>query len=176
MQGYHDLIIRGASVIDGTGSARHVADVAVFGDRIAGVGDLSGQAGTREIHARGRIVAPGFIDVHAHDDRALLGGPDMVPKVSQGVTTVVVGNCGISLAPSGFSRPPPPPMDVMGGLEWYRFGSFGDYVKALEDEPPAVNAACLTGHMTLRVGTMDTVDRPAGDGETPSARGTTINI
>ncbi len=95
-----DLIFRDVTVFDGTGAARFVADVGVTGERIAAVGDLGGASAGREIIATGRALAPGFIDAHTHDDRAVLCGPEcMLCKMSQGVTTVVVGNCGISLSP-----------------------------------------------------------------------------
>src|SRR5262245_24124870 len=92
-----DLLIRGGTVIDGTRAPRYDADVGVRDGRIAAVGDLAGQAAGRTLDAAGRIVAPGFIDSHTHDDQALLSQPDMTFKVSQGVTTVIAGNCGISI-------------------------------------------------------------------------------
>ena len=103
----HGTIIRGGEVIDGTGRLRYRADVAIDDDRIVAVGDLSGAIAQTVIDAAGRIVAPGFIDVHTHDDRMLRDAGDMTPKVSQGVTTVVAGNCGISLAPLVMTDPPP---------------------------------------------------------------------
>ena len=95
----YDLIIRNGTVIDGTGAPRTRADIAVHGARIAAIGDLEESTAATEIDAADRIVAPGFIDVHTHDDNSLIDKPDMFYKTSQGVTSVVVGNCGISLAP-----------------------------------------------------------------------------
>ena len=83
-----DLIVRGGCVVDGTRAPRYDADIGIAGDRIVVIGDLSGRHAAREIDARGRIVAPGFIDAHTHDDQALLSDPAMDFKVSQGVTTV----------------------------------------------------------------------------------------
>src|SRR5471030_2408069 len=95
-----DLIIRDATVFDGTGQTRFKGDVGVTGDRITAIGDLDGASADREVIATGKAIAPGFIDAHTHDDRAVLNGPDgMLCKLSQGVTTVVVGNCGISISP-----------------------------------------------------------------------------
>ena len=94
-----DLLVRGGTVIDGTRAARFDADVGIRGERIAAIGDLAGRTARQTLDATGRIVAPGFIDSHTHDDQALLSQPDMSFKVSQGVTTVVAGNCGISIAP-----------------------------------------------------------------------------
>src|ERR1700728_1339639 len=95
-----DLIIRDATMFDGTGAPRFKADVGVTGDRIAAVGDLGDRSADREVVATGHAIAPGFIDAHTLDDRAVLCGPAcMLCKMSQGVTTVVVGNCGISLSP-----------------------------------------------------------------------------
>src|SRR3984957_2648956 len=95
----YDLIIRNGLVIDGTGSPRRAADVAIKGDRIAAVDEPGRLRGDAEYDATGRIVAPGFIDVHTHDDTALIDNPAMAMKASQGVTTVVCGNCGVSASP-----------------------------------------------------------------------------
>ena len=115
-----DLLLRGGIVIDGTGAPRRTADVAVDGDRISAIGRLDAMRGAREIDASGLVVSPGFIDAHTHDDRAVLSDPGMACKVSQGVTTVVTGNCGVSLAPLT-GREPPPPLNLLGGEDWYRF-------------------------------------------------------
>ena len=84
-----DLLVRGGTVIDGTRAPRYDADVGVRGGRIAAIGDLAGQPARRTVDATGRIVAPGFIDSHTHDDQALLSQPDITFKVSQGVTPVI---------------------------------------------------------------------------------------
>lgn len=156
-----DYILRGGEVIDGSGRARFRADVAIADDRIAEVGAVAKSAGAREVDVAGKIVAPGFIDVHTHDDRALFATPEMMAKASQGVTTVVTGNCGISLAPLTTDRAPPPPLDLIGDAADYRYGRFADYLAALDRTPAAINAACLVGHSTLRVGSMTALDRPA---------------
>src|SRR4029079_10979180 len=109
-----DFVIRGALLIDGSGRPASRGDVAVNDDRIAAIGDLSQVKGSREIAAQGLALAPGFIDTHTHDDRALLSDPLMTCKISQGVTTVVTGNCGISLAPLSINGYPPPPLDIIG--------------------------------------------------------------
>jgi len=155
-----DTLIRGAQLHDGLGGAPVPGDLAIAGDRIAALGDLAGWSAAREIRAEGLALSPGFIDVHTHDDRAVLEG-DMAPKISQGVTSVVVGNCGVSLAPLTLPGAPPPPLDLLGGQADYRFPRFGDYVAALEAAGGATNTAALVGHSTLRTGTMDRLDRPA---------------
>jgi len=157
----YDLVFRNGQVIDGTGAPPRRADVGVAGDRVVAVGEIAAGAGKREIDVAGRAVAPGFIDVHTHDDRALFATPDMAMKVSQGVTTVVVGNCGVSLAPLELDRAPPPPLDLIGGQGDYHYSTFAAYLDALDAAPAAVNAACLVGHSTLRVGAMDSLDRAA---------------
>ena len=161
-----DVLIRGGDVIDGGGGPRVRADVAVTGDRIVAVGESARIAAGAEIDASGLVVAPGFIDAHTHDDRLVLSSPDMTPKISQGVTTVVAGNCGVSLAPLALSGDPPPPMNLLGDRSWYRFATVDDYAAALGADPPAVNVAMLTGHSTLRAGVMDDLSRPAGPDET----------
>jgi N-acyl-D-amino-acid deacylase len=158
-----DLIIRNATVIDGTKAPRFRADIGVKGGKIEEIGTLDPAQGDQEIDASGLIAAPGFIDSHTHDDRLLLSDRDVAPKASQGVTTVVTGNCGISLAhspsPAGAPTPPLDLLDTEGG--WFRFPTFRSYREMLEAQPAAINAACLVGHTTLRVATMDNLDRPA---------------
>ena len=168
--GQYDVLFTGGTVIDGTGAARRRADVAVSGDRIAAVGDLAGAETARTIDATGRIVSPGFIDAHTHDDNLLLVDRDMTPKTSQGVTTVIAGNCGVSLAPLRPGRPVPPPLDLLGGPADFRYPRFADYVAALDEAPPAANAGLLVGHSALRLDTMDDVDRPATAGEIDAMR------
>jgi N-acyl-D-amino-acid deacylase len=164
-----DLVIRNGDVIDGTGAPRARADVGVRGDRIAAVGDLSRATGAAEVDAAGRVVCPGFVDVHTHDDNSLLDRPDMFHKTSQGVTSVVIGNCGISLAPFTLSGArAEPPLDLLGSR--FEFPRMGDFFDRLEREPAATNAAVLCGHTTLRFGAMDRVDRPATDNEIAAMR------
>ncbi len=166
----YDLIIEGGTLIDGSGAAREKADIGVSGDRIAAIGELGRCSAETRVDATGRIVSPGFIDVHTHDDHALLSKPDMTYKASQGVATVVTGNCGISLAPLRFTgKRPPPPMDLLG--DGYRFPKMMDFFTALDETPPALNAALLCGHTTLRVGAMDDLERGATDSEIDIMRG-----
>ncbi|WP_353212873.1 D-aminoacylase [Rhodovarius sp.] len=162
-----DLIIRDATIIDGTGAPRFQGDVAVNGDRIIAMGDLGSAAGQEEVIATGLALAPGFIDAHTHDDRAVLCGPACQHcKVSQGVTTVVVGNCGVSLAPLRMTKRPPPPLDLLGDESWFTLGSFAEYAEALEKRPTNVNTLAFCGHMSLRVEAMEgDVYRAANDRE-----------
>ena len=168
----HDLVIRNATVIDGSGAPRYLADIGVTGDRIAAIGrDLA--EGKQELDASGLIAAPGFIDAHTHDDRLMLSAPEMAPKVSQGITTLIAGNCGISLAPAplGMRRPVTPPLDLLDDEgSWFRFPKFADYVEALAASPPATNCALLVGHSALRVQTMSDVNRPATAAEQAEMR------
>src|SRR3970040_1923014 len=114
-QEHYDLIVRNATLIDGTKAPRRHGEIGVRGGRIAKLGALGNASADIEVDASGLIAAPGFIDAHTHDDRLLLSDPDVTPKLSQGVTTVVTGNCGISLAHS----PAPqhgaitPPLDLL---------------------------------------------------------------
>jgi len=167
-----DLIIRDATLFDGTGAPRSVGDVGVTGDRITAVGDLGGASADREVIATGRALAPGFIDAHTHDDRAVLCGPQCLHcKSSQGVTTVVVGNCGVSLAPLVTTQRPVPPLDLVGEEGWWRFGSFGEYADALRKSPAAVNTYAFVGHQTLRYRVMgEDLYRPAKDAEIAEMR------
>jgi N-acyl-D-amino-acid deacylase len=174
MSGTYDLLIRGATVVDGSGAPRYAADIGVREDRIVAIGPLAHVRADVEIDGAGKVAAPGFIDAHTHDDRLLLSGPEMTPKVSQGVTTVVSGNCGISLAPApkGMRAPVTPPLDLLDGEGgWFHFPSFGAYVEELRAHPAAINCAPLVGHTTLRVVTLDDVNRPATGAETARMRG-----
>ena len=97
-----DIILKGGLVIDGRGLPAFAADVALRGDTIIAIGDLAKIGADRVIEVTGLVVAPGFIDAHTHDDLICITQPDMTPKISQGVTTLIVGNCGISAPPLRF--------------------------------------------------------------------------
>jgi N-acyl-D-amino-acid deacylase len=168
-----DLLIRNAFIVDGTGAPRFRGDVGIQGERIARVGDLQTAQAKLEIDAAGLVLAPGFIDAHTHDDRLMLSGGDMAPKVSQGITTVIGGNCGVSLAPMPRPIPDPvtPPLNLLDDTgDWFRFTSFAAYLDALRAQPAATNCAMLVGHTTLRVATMDDLTQPASVTETEAMR------
>lgn len=159
-----DVIIRRATIVDGTGSEPFVADVGVRGERIVALGDLEASSATTIIEAQGRYLAPGFIDVHTHDDNCAIREPQMLPKITQGITTVIVGNCGISASPVTIAGEVPDPMNLLGEGDAF-FPRFDDFVQAVEAATPAVNVAALIGHTTLRASAMDRFDRPANDAE-----------
>ena len=168
-----DLLIRNALIVDGTGAPRFRGDVGIQGERIARVGDLQSAQATLEIDAAGLVLAPGFIDAHTHDDRLMLSGGDMAPKVSQGITTVIGGNCGVSLAPMPRPIPDPvtPPLNLLDDTGvWFRFTSFAAYLDALRAQPAATNCAMLVGHTTLRVATMNDLGQPANATEKEAMR------
>src|SRR6185369_1739588 len=160
---HYDLIFRNATIIDGTRAPRFHGEIGVRGDRIVKIGALDDAHADVEVDGSGLIAAPGFIDAHTHDDRLLLSGPDMAPKASQGVTTVITGNCGISLPYATASGGKVvAPLDLLDtGGSWFTYPSFAAYRETLESKPAAINAACLLGHTTLRVATMDHLDRAA---------------
>ncbi|WP_416897550.1 MAG: N-acyl-D-amino-acid deacylase family protein [Minwuia sp.] len=158
----HDLLIRNARLIDGSGGPSRQGDLAISGGRIAEIGTVDPGAAREVVDAKGLALAPGFIDSHCHDDRALIDIPDMTPKASQGVTTVINGNCGVSAAPFLPGRPEgPPPLNLINRSGEPGFESFDDYFGALEARPAAINHACLCGHINLRNAFMDDFDRPA---------------
>ena len=144
------VLIRGGRVIDGSGRPAFAADLAIEGDRIEAVGDLSDWRADETVEAGGLVVAPGFIDAHTHDDRAVLATPDMTFKVSQGVATVIAGNCGVSLAPFRPGEAFPAPVELLGQPDDF-FDSVAAYREALEARPAALNLGLLTGHGMLRV-------------------------
>jgi len=165
--GHYDLVIRNATIVDGTRAPRFQGDVAIQKGRIQKIGTIEKDGFSRVINASGKILAPGFIDAHTHDDRLMLSGPDMSPKVSQGVTTVIAGNCGISLAPAPrMPEPVTPPLDLIADeSSWFRFATFNDYLEELRNKPAATNCALLVGHTMLRVQTMEDLEKPASQGE-----------
>lgn len=139
-----DLLIRGGAVIDGGGTPARRADVAVAGDRIAAVGDLSCWRAETVLEASGLVVAPEFIDMHTHSDLSLLINPRAESKLRQGVTTEVLGLCGFSPAPA-----PPSSLDLVRSsfgdlwgrsVEW-TWGSLGEYLDALRTRGTSVNVA-----------------------------------
>lgn len=160
-----DLIIKNALLVDGSGAAPVHGHLAVKGDRIVAVGDFACPENVPVVDAAGRALAPGFIDSHTHDDGYLLAHPDMTPKVSQGITSVVTGNCGISLAPLT-REDVPQPLDLLGPPELFRFSTFAQWLDALRETPAATNVIPLVGHTTLRVAVMgEQVGRAADSGE-----------
>ncbi len=164
----YDLLFQDALLVDGSGAAPAAGDLAVEAGRIARIapaGAIPAAAARRAIPCAGLALAPGFIDTHTHDDRAVLDDPAMRCKISQGVTTVVVGNCGISLAPLALAAAPPPPLNLLGGRAAFAFPRFADYAAGLAAARPAVNVAALVGHGSLRVGALADITRPASEAE-----------
>jgi N-acyl-D-aspartate/D-glutamate deacylase len=160
-----DLLIRNASVVDGSGASPVTGDVSVYEGRIHAIGASLACDAQEIIDARGLTLAPGFIDAHTHDDLAVIRTPAMLPKLSQGVTTVIAGNCGISAAPVTLRSEPPDPMNLLGPAEAFRYPDFHAYQEAVNNAQPAVNVAALVGHTALRSNHMDRLDRPATPAE-----------
>lgn len=157
-----DILVRHAEIIDGTGARAYTADVGVRDGRIAAIGSLDRTAAELTIDGAGRCLSPGFIDVHTHDDIHVIRAPDMTPKLSQGVTTVVVGNCGISASPVRLQGDEvPDPMNLLGRRDAFCYPRFADYACAVEAARPGVNVAALVGHTALRASHMRQFDRPA---------------
>jgi N-acyl-D-amino-acid deacylase len=156
-----DTLIRNASIVDGTGAPAYLGDIAIDEGRIVAIGELSTVEARKVVVADGQTVAPGFIDTHTHDDLAVIADPRLLPKLSQGVTTVVVGNCGISASPVRVGGSYPDPMNLLGEAAEFRYPTFGSYVRAVEQAQPIVNLAALVGHTALRSNHMDRLDRTA---------------
>lgn len=156
-----DVLITGGDVIDGTGSARRRADVALSGDRITAIGDLSSMEAARTIDATGRLVTPGFVDVHTHVDAQAFWDTTLSPSPLHGVTTVIGGNCGFTIAPLGddpahgdylmrmLARVEGMPLEALQeGVPW-NWSSTAEYLDAM-DNTLSINAGFKIGHSALR--------------------------
>jgi len=160
-----DTLILGASVLDGSGAEPETLDVAIHDGQVYAVGrDLQTDA-TVVMNANGLVLSPGFIDTHTHDDISVIRNPAMLPKLSQGVTTVIVGNCGISASPVSLGDDLPDPMNLLGNAADFVYPTFAAYVEAVGTVRPAVNVAALIGHTALRNNQMDRLDRSATEAE-----------
>lgn len=155
----HDLVIRNGLVVDGTGSEPVRADVAVDGDVITAIGEIS-ESGKKEIDADGHIVTPGFVDVHTHLDAQIGWDPMLTPISWHGVTTALLGNCGVTFAPckpegreflaSMMETVEDIPQEaIMTGLSW-NWEHYGEYLDELDKLDPAINVAGMIGHCALR--------------------------
>ena len=155
-----DLLIHGGTVVDGTGGALREADVGIIGNKIAAVGTLNG-GGAQEINAKGKLVTPGFVDIHTHYDAQAVWDSHMTPSSQHGVTTAVMGNCGVGFAPckpadrqrlielmEGVEDIPGAVMHE--GLKW-EWESFGEYLDALERRPRDIDLCALLPHAAMRV-------------------------
>jgi N-acyl-D-amino-acid deacylase len=148
-----ELLITGGTVVDGTGAEPRRGDVAVEGGRVTGVGDLAGRSAVHAIDVSGHVVAPGFVDVHTHSDLTLLSGPEAHSAVRQGVTTVVVGNCGLGVTPVAADpdalRAAAGYLDLDPAVRW-DWTDLPGYLAALGTARPSVNVASLVAHTPLR--------------------------
>jgi len=156
----HDLVIRGGTVVDGTGAQPYLADVAVRGGRIAAVGAEVGE-GRQTIDAKGLLVTPGFVDIHTHFDGQVVWDSHLAPTVWHGVSTVVMGNCGVGFAPA---RPGDqqhlidmmatvediPAESLEAGLDW-AWESYPEYLKVVDAKPHTINIASMITHAPLRI-------------------------
>ena len=175
-----ELAIRGGTVVDGSGRPGYRADVGIAGGRVVEIADRV--EGDDELDASGRLVVPGFIDVHTHYDAQALWDPELSPSSWQGVTSVVLGNCGLSLAPVA-----PGGRDVLlrtlekvedmrmatlqAGIDW-DFETYPEYLDAVARRGPIINVGGYVGHTAVRVYVMgdDAAEREATDAEVEAMR------
>ncbi len=172
----HDIVIRGGNVVDGTGAEPFQADIAISGDQITEIGIVNGN-GKEEIQADGLNVSPGFIDLHTHLDAQIGWDPHVTSVSWHGVTTALLGNCGVTFAPCKASDreflagmmetvEDIPKKAILHGLPW-NWESYGGYLDALEVLGPSINVAGLVGHCSTRFYVMGerAVEEPATDDE-----------
>ena len=156
----HELIIRGGNVVDGTGTEPLRADVALDGDRISRIGNLEGVEAARTIDAVGKLVTPGFIDLHTHLDAQVGWDPEMKSSSYHGVTTALIGNCGVTFAPVSKANHQQMAQlmeavediaadAIMDGLPW-DWTSYGEYLDSVQALKPALNVVGLAGHSAIR--------------------------
>ena len=157
-----DTVIREVALYDGSGAPSVVADLAIEGDRIAAVGAVPGAA-LQTLDGRGLALAPGFIDVHTHDDFAAVAHPDMGFKLTGGVTTCIVGNCGFGAAPHAAACVIAKTLHP--GISLPEWQGYRGYVRRLEQCTPGVNVGVLVGHGTARLAAMELAARPPSAAE-----------
>ncbi|MGN8000205.1 N-acyl-D-amino-acid deacylase family protein [Sphingomonas sp. 22176] len=166
-----ETLFAGAMLYDGSGDTPFLADVTIRGGVIASVRPAADRLPASAIDVRGLALAPGFIDAHTHDDLVAITAPTMLPKITQGVTTVVVGNCGISAgAGRAAADALPDPMILLGAPGDFAYERFADYAAAVEAAQPATNIVALVGHTALRARHLDRLDRDASAGERAAMR------
>src|SRR3989440_3321375 len=177
-----DRVIRGGKVIDGTGAPARSADVGIEGARIVAVGDVGSTNGAEIVELDGLVLAPGFVDIHTHYDAQVTWDGDLTPSCWHGVTTVVTGNCGFSIAPTR-------PSDrgviartlenvegmsveaLQAGIPW-TFETFPEYLDAIDGLDKRLNVGAMVGHTAVRTYVLgpDAVERPATAEETALMR------
>jgi len=155
-----DVVIRGGTVVDGTGKPGRAADIAITGGVISEIGPAL--SGRRELDASGQVVTPGFVDIHTHYDAQVFWDPALSPSCWHGVTSVVAGNCGFSIAPV---RPEHrgllvrtlqhvedmSPDTLFAGVPWDDFETFPQYLDAIERRGSVINVGAMVGHTPVRL-------------------------
>jgi N-acyl-D-amino-acid deacylase len=162
--------IRNASVLNERGSPAEILDVAIRGNFIFEAGPSFEFRAAICVGPESLSLAPGFIDVHRHDDSKVIRTPEMLSKISQDETTVIVGGCGVSVAPVQLGGELPDSMNLLGSAEVFQYPAFAAYVGTITDARPAVNTGVLAGHTTLRNNHMDGLDRTAAAAEIMAMR------
>ena len=167
-----DWLFKNATVIDGSGAAEYRAEVAVSGDRIVRIAPQIDAVAANRLDCRGLVLSPGFIDVHTHDDLVVIARPDYIEKTSQGVTSIIVGNCGISAACAVLQDEVPEPLNLLGERDQFCYPDVASYRQQIDAVTPSVNVATLVGHTTLRNNAVACLSDPADESSIHAMRDT----
>ncbi|CNH19951.1 N-acyl-D-amino-acid deacylase family protein [Yersinia pekkanenii] len=159
----YNYLFKNAMVIDGSGHAEYIADVAIKDDRIVKISPQINDPSEHIIDCTGLVLSPGFIDVHTHDDLIVIKQPEYIEKTSQGVTSIIVGNCGISAVCATLKNEVPDPINLLGQLEEFTYPDLAAYQQKIAEVVPSVNVGTLIGHTTLRNNCVENLLEPADE-------------
>ena len=153
-----DTLITNGTIIDGSNKKSYKADIGIIGKKIDTIGVLSNAESKETINAKDSIVCPGFIDVHSHDDFKILSERRITHNILQGITTMIVGNCGFGISPYGAAKEQMSALYEVDSLK-YKWDNFADFFDLVEENPASINVGVLIGHHTIRRAILNEVNK-----------------